>query len=105
VRHLVTGSKPRVGVARSGGGCRQGERRDDNPNHRAGPAGTACVSRCTAEEFTISTAPQALDVFRRGELELKVFSVIWNDGGDEIVMIHRTGSCEISLKRLAKGCL
>jgi hypothetical protein len=50
-----------------------------------------------------STTPQALDVVRRGDLDLKVMSVIWNDGGDAVVLLHRTGSWEVSLKRLAKG--
>jgi hypothetical protein len=46
--------------------------------------------------------PQALDVYRRGELELKVLSVIWNDG-DAVIVLHRTGSWEESLRRLAKA--
>jgi hypothetical protein len=53
-----------------------------------------------------SGKPQALDVFRRGDLDLKVLSVIWNDGGDgdgSVVVLHRTGSWEDSLKRLAKA--
>jgi hypothetical protein len=51
--------------------------------------------------------PQALDVFRRGDtsLDLKVLSVIWNDGGDAVVVLHRTGSWEDSLRRLAKTCV
>jgi hypothetical protein len=52
-----------------------------------------------------STAPQALDVFRRGDLDLKVLSVIWNDGGDAVVVLHRSGSWEDYLKRVAKGYL
>jgi hypothetical protein len=52
-----------------------------------------------------STAPQALDVFRRGDLVLKVLSVIWNDGGDAVVVLHRSGSWEDYLKRVAKGYL
>jgi hypothetical protein len=47
--------------------------------------------------------PQALDVYRHGELELKVLSVIWNDGGGEIVLLHRGGPWEDSLRRLAKS--
>jgi hypothetical protein len=49
-----------------------------------------------------SGKPQALDVFRRGDLDLKVLSVIWNDDGDAVVVLHRTGSWEDSLRRLAK---
>jgi hypothetical protein len=52
-----------------------------------------------------STAPQALDVFKRGDLDLKVLSVIWNDAGDEVVVLHRTGSWEDSLRRQAKACV
>jgi hypothetical protein len=51
-----------------------------------------------------SGKPQALDVFRLGDLDLKVLSVIWNDGGDAVVVLHRTGSWEDSLKRLARSC-
>ena len=47
--------------------------------------------------------PQALDVYRHGELELKVLSVIWNDGGDAVIVLHRGGSWEDSLRRLAKA--
>jgi hypothetical protein len=52
-----------------------------------------------------STAPQALDVFRRSDLDLKVLSVVWNDGGDADVVLHRSGSWEDYLKRVAKGYL
>jgi hypothetical protein len=52
-----------------------------------------------------STAPQALDVYRRGDLDLKVLSVIWNDGGDAVVVLHRTGSWEDNLRRVAKACV
>jgi hypothetical protein len=45
--------------------------------------------------------PQALDVYRHGELELKVLSVIWIDGGDAVIVLHRGGSWEDSLRRLA----
>jgi len=48
--------------------------------------------------------PQALDVFRRGDLDLKVLSVVWNDGGDAVVVVHRTGSWEVSLRRLVQSC-
>jgi hypothetical protein len=51
-----------------------------------------------------STTPQALEVFRRGDLDLKVLSVIWN-GEEAVVVVHRTGSWETSLRRLAKGCV
>jgi hypothetical protein len=51
-----------------------------------------------------SGKPQALDVFRLGDLDLKVLSLIWNDGGDAVVVLHRTGSWEDSLKRLARSC-
>jgi hypothetical protein len=52
-----------------------------------------------------STAPQAHDVFRRGDLDLKVLSVIWNSGGDAVVVLHRSGSWEDWLKTVAKGRL
>jgi hypothetical protein len=53
--------------------------------------------------YDSTTTPQTLDVFRRGDLDLKVLSVIWNDGdGDAVVVLHRTGSWEDSLRRLAK---
>ena len=48
--------------------------------------------------------PHALDVYRHGELELKVLSVIWIDGGDAVIVLHRGGSGEDSLRRLAKAC-
>jgi hypothetical protein len=35
--------------------------------------------------------PQALDVFRRGDRDLQVLSVVWRDD-DAVVMLHRTGS-------------
>jgi hypothetical protein len=57
--------------------------------------------------------PHALDVFKRGNMgsrDAKVLSVVWNDGddgagsdGDAVVVLHRGGSWETSLKRLAKG--
>jgi hypothetical protein len=49
-----------------------------------------------------TTAPQTLDVFKRGDLDLKLLSVIWIDDGDAVVVLHRTGSWEDSLRRLAK---
>jgi hypothetical protein len=33
-----------------------------------------------------------------------VLSVVWNDGGDAVVVIHRGGSWEKNLQRLAAGC-
>jgi hypothetical protein len=50
-----------------------------------------------------SKTPQALEVFSHGELDLKVLSVIWNVG-DAAVLLHRTGSWEDSLRRLAQSC-
>jgi hypothetical protein len=47
--------------------------------------------------------PQSLNVCRHGELELKVLSVLWIYGGDGVVVVHRTGSWEDSLRRLAKA--
>jgi hypothetical protein len=49
-----------------------------------------------------SKTPQALDLLSRGELDLKVLSVIWNDG-DAVVLLHRTGSWEDWLRWLAKA--
>jgi hypothetical protein len=51
----------------------------------------------------INGSPQVLDVYRHGELELKVLSVIWDDGGDAMIVLHRGGSWEDSLRRLAKA--
>ena len=52
----------------------------------------------------INGRPQVLDVYRHGELELKVLSVIWDDdGGDAMIVLHRGGSWEDSLRRLAKA--
>ena len=45
--------------------------------------------------------PYTLDVWKISETETKVLSVIWNDGGDAVVLIHREGSWEINLTRLA----
>jgi hypothetical protein len=53
-----------------------------------------------------SGKPHTLDLFKRGVVgsrDAKVLSVIWNDGGDVVVVIHRGGSWENSLKRVAKG--
>jgi hypothetical protein len=57
-----------------------------------------------------SGKPQALDLFKRGEMgsrDARVLSVVWNDGGDgdAVVVLHRGGSWEVSLKRAAKGYL
>ena len=49
----------------------------------------------------INGRPQVLDVYRHGELELKVLTVIWIDGGDAMIVLHRGGSWEDSLRRLA----
>jgi hypothetical protein len=48
-------------------------------------------------EYSGGGKPQVLDVFRRGDLDLKVLSVIWA-GDDAVVVIHRTGSWEVSLR-------
>ena len=55
-----------------------------------------------------SGKPHTLDLFKRGDIgsrDTKVLSVIWNDGddGDAVVVLHRGGSWENSLKRLAKN--
>jgi hypothetical protein len=50
--------------------------------------------------------PHTLDLFKRGVVgsrDAKVLSVIWNDGGDAVVVLHRGGSWENSLKGVAKG--
>jgi hypothetical protein len=54
-----------------------------------------------------SGKPQALDLFKRGEMgsrDARVLSVVWNDGGDgdAVVVLHHGGSWENSLKRAAK---
>jgi len=54
-----------------------------------------------------SGEPHALDLFKRGVVgsrDVKVLSVIWNDGdgSDAVVVLHHGGSWEVSLKRLAK---
>jgi hypothetical protein len=46
--------------------------------------------------------PQAIDVWRGG-LDLKVLSVVWQDHGDAVVVLHRTGSWEDSLRKLVRG--
>jgi hypothetical protein len=57
-----------------------------------------------------SGKPQALDVYKRGDIgsrDAKVLGVIWNDGGDgegSVVVLHRGGSWEDSLRRVAKTC-
>ena len=52
----------------------------------------------------INGRPQVLDVYRHGaSWNWKVLSVIWDDdGGDAMIVLHRTGSWEDSLRRLAK---
>jgi hypothetical protein len=52
-------------------------------------------------EYDVS-GPHVLDVFKHSDSNSKVLSVIWNDGGDAAVVLHRTGSWEDSLRRLAK---
>jgi hypothetical protein len=50
--------------------------------------------------------PASLELFRLGEMgsrDPKVLSVIWNDGGDAVVVLHRGRSWEDSLRRLAKA--
>jgi hypothetical protein len=54
-----------------------------------------------------SRKPRTLDLFKRGDIgsrDAKVLSVIWNDGddGDAVVVLHRGGSWENSLRRVAK---
>jgi hypothetical protein len=81
----VTCRKTSVSVARSGGAGRQGEGVVSSPDvHSYQDARLRIVG---------SKTPQALDVLSRGELDLKVLSVIWNDG-DAVVLLHRTGSWE-----------
>ena len=50
-----------------------------------------------------SGKPHVLDVFKRGDSNLKVLSVVWNAGGDAVVVLHHGGSWEDSLKRVARG--
>ena len=78
----VTGRKTSVGVARSGGDSRQGERR----GHCTDPY--AYHDARIRIEYN-NGKPQALDVYRHGELELKVLSVIWNDDSDAVIVLHR----------------
>jgi hypothetical protein len=51
-----------------------------------------------------TASPYTIDVWKISETETKVLSVIWKDGGDAVVVIHRGGSWEINLKRLAGNC-
>jgi hypothetical protein len=48
--------------------------------------------------------PHVLDVFKHSDSNLKVLSVVWNDGGDAVVILHHGGSWETSLRRIAKAC-
>ena len=51
--------------------------------------------------------PASLELFKLGDAasrDAKVLSVIWNDDDDAVVVLHRTGSWEDSLRRLAKAC-
>ncbi len=47
-----------------------------------------------------TASPCMLDVWKISETETKVLSVVWNDDG-AVVLIHRTGSWEVYLRRLA----
>jgi hypothetical protein len=50
--------------------------------------------------------PASLELFKLGDTasrDPKVLSVIWQDGSDAVVVLHRTGSWEDSLRRLAKA--
>ena len=51
-----------------------------------------------------TASPYTLNVWKISETETKVLSVVWNDGGDAVVVIHRGGSWEKNLQRLAAGC-
>jgi hypothetical protein len=49
--------------------------------------------------------PASLELFKLGDTasrDPKVLSVIWQDGGDAVVVLHRAGSWEESLKRVSK---
>jgi hypothetical protein len=57
--------------------------------------------------------PNALTVWKISERESKVLAVIWQEvkadanddaSGDAVVVVHRGGSWEDSLLRVAKGC-
>jgi hypothetical protein len=52
------------------------------------------------------SVPASLDVFKRGDIgsrDAKVLSVVWNDDGDAVIVLHRGGSWEVSLRRVAKA--
>jgi hypothetical protein len=48
--------------------------------------------------------PHVLDVFKHSDSNLKVLSVVWHDGDgiDPVIVLHRGGSWEHSLRRVAK---
>jgi hypothetical protein len=45
--------------------------------------------------------PHALAVWKIGDREDKVLSVVWRDDGDAVTVLWRTGSWEDHLRRLA----
>jgi hypothetical protein len=55
-------------------------------------------------EYDVS-GPHVLDVFKHSDSNLNVLSVVWKDGSDAVVVLHRTGSWEESLRRVAKTCV
>ena len=48
-------------------------------------------------------SPHALDIWKISETEVRVFGLIWTDA-DAVVVIHRGGSWEQYLRRVAVGC-
>jgi hypothetical protein len=48
--------------------------------------------------------PCALDVFKIGDGERRVFGQIWNPDGDAVTVVHQHGSWEDILARVAKAC-
>jgi hypothetical protein len=47
--------------------------------------------------------PHAIDIYKIGDREVRTFGAIWNPEGDCVVVLHRCGSWEQYLQRLAKG--
>ena len=48
-------------------------------------------------------SPHAIDIYKISEPEIRVLGAIWNPEGDCVVVLHRCGSWEDYLQRLARG--
>jgi hypothetical protein len=48
-----------------------------------------------------AAAPHTLEIAKHGEGKVRVFNLVWADAGEAVVLVHRPGSWETSLRRLA----